>query len=137
MIVDECPGCGENHLDLFPSTWTAVTGQSPGVASVSWDYIECPISSPLQVHFKSGVTQYWFSAQVVNANDRTQKMEVSSDGKTWKDTTRQDYNYFEISGGTGSSTVSIRLTSQGGSQVVLDNVTIKADGSVTAKNNYS
>ncbi|KAJ9622436.1 hypothetical protein H2203_006658 [Taxawa tesnikishii (nom. ined.)] len=76
-----------------------------GVIDITWDYVQCPITSPLQVHMKSGVSQYWFSAQIVNGNLRTNKLEVSIDqGKTWKSTTRQTYNFFEISSGTGAST---------------------------------
>ncbi len=60
---------------------------------------------------KSGVSQYWFSAQVVNASRRTAKMEVSTDqGKTWKAAQRTTYNFFEISSGVGASSAWIRVT---------------------------
>jgi len=53
MIVDECPGCGPNHLDLFPDAFAALADPSKGVINVSWDYVACPISSPLQIHMVS------------------------------------------------------------------------------------
>ena len=60
---------------------------------------------------KTGVTQYWFSAQVVNANRRTSKMEVSTNqGKSWQTAQRTDYNFFEIASGVGATSAWIRVT---------------------------
>ena len=87
---------------------------------------------------KDGASQYWFSAMVQNANDRTQTLEVSTDnGATWKPTQRQSYNYFQLSGGTGSATCSIRVTSVSGKQVVVNNVQVASGAVATASSNYS
>jgi len=87
---------------------------------------------------KSGVSAYWFSAQVVNAHRRTTKMEVSTDsGKTWKTATRQTYNFFEISSGVGASTAWVRVTSETGTQVVVKNVPMTSNAIVTATANYA
>lgn len=112
MIVDQCPGCGPNHLDLFPDAFAALDSPSKGIIDVNWHYVKCPhISGPLQIHMKTGVSQYWFSAQVVNANRRTSKMEVSTDqGRTWKAAQRQTYNFFEITSGVGASSAWVRVT---------------------------
>jgi expansin (peptidoglycan-binding protein) len=85
---------------------------------------------------KSGVSQYWFSAQVVGANRRTTKLEVSTDGKTWKAAARTDYNFFEIPSGVGAATAQIRVTGENGSVVVVKNVQMQSDISVKAGNNY-
>lgn len=138
MIVDECPGCGTNHLDLFPDAFSALADQSLGVIDIVWDYVTCAITSPLQIHMKSGVSAYWFSAQVVNAKLRTAKLEVSVDsGKTWKATTRQDYNFFEISSGVGATTAWVRITSTSGGTVTVKSVTMTGDAVVTATANYA
>ena len=87
---------------------------------------------------KSGVSQYWFSAQVVNAYRRTAKLEASADGgKTWKVATRTDYNFFEISSGIGATTAWIRVTSHTGTVVVVQNVPMTGDALVTAGSNYT
>jgi len=87
---------------------------------------------------KSGVSAYWFSAQVVNANERTTKMEVSTDsGNTWKVATRQTYNFFEISSGVGASTAWVRVTSESNTQVVVKNVPMTSNAVVTATANYA
>ncbi|KAK0853067.1 hypothetical protein LTR91_023410 [Friedmanniomyces endolithicus] len=138
MIVDECPGCGTNHLDLFPTAFSALASPSAGVIDVTWDYVPCPVTGPLQIHMKSGVSEYWFSAQVVNAHRRTSKMEVSTNqGASWTTATRMTYNFFEISSGIGANSAWIRLTSQTGTMVVVKNVPMTSDAIVTAGGNYA
>ncbi|KAK1063533.1 hypothetical protein LTR12_006644 [Friedmanniomyces endolithicus] len=138
MIVDECPGCGTNHLDLFPTAFSALASPSAGVIDVTWDYVPCPVTGPLQIHMKSGVSEYWFSAQVVNAHRRTSKMEVSTNqGASWTTATRMTYNFFEISSGVGANSAWIRLTSQTGTTVVVKNVPMTSDAVVTAGENYA
>lgn len=138
MITDQCPGCGTNHLDLYENAFTQLAAKSAGIIDVTWDYVSCPITSPLWVHMKSGVSANWFSAQVVNAKQRVSKLEVSTDsGKTWKAATRQTYNYFEISSGSGATTAWIRVTSVGGSTVTVKNVSQTSDAKATATANFS
>jgi len=63
-----------------------------GVIDVTWDYVPCPVSGPLEIHMKSGVSEYYFAAQVVNGHRRTASMSVSTDqGSTWQSTERQTY----------------------------------------------
>ncbi|KAK1815845.1 hypothetical protein LTR12_009730 [Friedmanniomyces endolithicus] len=138
MIVDECPGCGTNHLDLFPTAFSALASPSAGVIDVTWDYVPCPVTGPLQIHMKSGVSEYWFSAQVVNAHRRTSKMEVSTNqGASWTTATRMTYNFFEISSGVGANSAWVRVTSQTGTTVVVKNVPMTSDAIVTAGGNYA
>ncbi|TVY38558.1 Expansin [Lachnellula occidentalis] len=137
MIVDECPGCGTNHLDLFPTAFTSLASLSTGVIDVAWSYVDCPITSPLQVHLKEGVSEYWFSMQVVNANKAVSKLEVSTDsGSTWQSTTRMDYNFFENSSGFGTASVDVKITSSAGDVVIVNNVAITAGSVVTAASNF-
>ncbi|KAF2219271.1 RlpA-like double-psi beta-barrel-protein domain-containing protein-containing protein [Elsinoe ampelina] len=139
MIVDQCPECPANGLDLFQNAFAQLADISKGVISLNWKYVTCPISSPLQIHLKSGVSQYWFSAQVVNGKRRTSKMEVSTDaGKSYKAVpTRQTYNFFELSSGLGKTTAWVRVTSETGSQVVVKDVPMTGDKVVTAGANYA
>lgn len=137
MIVDQCPGCGTNHLDLFPNAFAALDNPSKGIIDITWDYVPCPVSGPLTIHMKSGVSQYWFSAQVVNGRRRTAKLEVSTDqGRSWKAAQRTPYNFFEISSGVGASSAWIRVTAVGGGQVVVRDVPMRSDAVVKAGSNY-
>ena len=104
---------------------------------MDWNIVDCPISSPLQLHNKDGASQYYFSMQVVNANKAVQSLDVSTDGgNTWKPTERKYYNFFELGGGAGAPTASIRVTSTDGQQVVVDNVDLGSGVSTTAGGNF-
>ncbi|KAF2213113.1 carbohydrate-binding module family 63 protein [Cercospora zeae-maydis SCOH1-5] len=138
MVTDQCPGCGTNHLDLYPDAFSQLADPSEGIIDVTWDYVDCPISTPLQVHMKSGVSPYYFSAQIVNANKRVAELEYSTDGgSTWKGgLERQPYNFFLLSSGTGTNTVSVRAESVDGDRVVVNDVEVKSDNLVTAQGNF-
>lgn len=87
---------------------------------------------------KSGSSQYWFSAQVVNAKRRTTKLEVSTDnGQSWESTEKKDYNFFEIGSGAGASTAWVRVTSYTGSSVIVKDVSQQGDAVVKASSNYA
>lgn len=138
QIVDKCPECDEGHLDLFQTAWTALESDTgKGIIDTSYEFVDCPkIEGPLTIHLKTGVSQYWFSAQVVNANRRTAKLEVSTDGKTWKEAKRTDYNFFEIPSGVGAAKASVRVTSKDGKSVVVKDVAMQPDLSVKGPSNY-
>lgn len=104
---------------------------------MTWDFVPCPLSGPLSIHMKSGVSQYWFSAQVVNGRRRTAKLEVSTDqGRSWKNASRTPYNFFEISSGVGASSAWVRVTAVGGGSVVVKDVPMRSDAVVKAGGNY-
>jgi len=139
MIVDQCPGCGPNHLDLFPAAFKALANPKEGVIPVTWDFVPCPkVQGPLSIHMKSGVSPYWFSAQVVNGRRRTSKLEVSTNqGKTWKAAKRTEYNFFEIPSGVGAPQAWIRATSFVGTTVTVKGVPMQGDAVKKAAKNYA
>ncbi|KAF2630236.1 carbohydrate-binding module family 63 protein [Macroventuria anomochaeta] len=138
MIVDECPGCGTNHLDLFEAGFTKLADKAEGVISISWDIVPCGITSPIVLKNKEGTSAYWFSMQVQNANVAVASLEVSTDdGKTWQQTQRQEYNYFENSAGYGTETVDVKVTSTSGESIVVKDVSIAPKSTKTAASNFS
>ncbi|GAB7365038.1 hypothetical protein MBLNU230_g5819t1 [Neophaeotheca triangularis] len=138
MIVDQCPGCGTNHLDLFQDAFEELAPAQEGIIDISWDYVECPVSSPLQIHMKEGVSPYWFSAQVVGANMRVQDLQVSTDGgRSWQSgLNRMEYNFFENSSGFGSDTVSVKAIAEDGSTVVVNDIAVQGGNTKTAGSNF-
>ncbi|TPR01140.1 hypothetical protein CAN33_0037810 [Aspergillus niger] len=137
MVVDECPECDSNHLDLFESAFSELADISKGVISIDWEYVACGITSPIELVNKSGTSAYWFAMQVVNSNLPVTKLEVSTDsGSTWQSTTRSSYNYFENQSGFGTDTVDVRVTAEGGSQITVKNVSVSSGSSVTASSNF-
>ncbi|KAL2813276.1 RlpA-like double-psi beta-barrel-protein domain-containing protein-containing protein [Aspergillus granulosus] len=136
MIVDKCPECGPSHLDLFQEAFTELAPASEGVIPISYSFIPCGIDSPLILKNKEGTSQYWFSMQVVNANEAVESLEVSTDGgSNWQSTTRTFYNFFENSSGFGTDTVDVRVTGASGKTVVVKSVSVSSGSSTTASGN--
>ena len=76
--------------------------------------------------------------EVINANNQVTALEVSTDGgKSWQGTQRQDYNYFEKSGGGGfgADTMNVRVSCSNGQKVVLQNIGVTDSASYTASGN--
>lgn len=139
QIVDKCPECDEGHLDLFENAFHTLSPSATGLLATSYDFVECPISSPLILHTKTGVSVWWFSIQVVNATEAVAKLEVSTNGgSTWTSLMRQDYNFFEYSSGFGTNnpTVTVRVTSESGKTVVVKNVSAAPDVQIMAGSNF-
>ena len=136
-VVDKCPECDKGHLDLFENAWKALSPDSSDPMTTSWTEVECGITSPLVLHNKSGTSPYWFSMQVINANEAVAKLEVSTDGgKTWQGTKRQDYNFFENPSGFGASKMTIRVTGASGKTVTVENVGVESDSQIKAASNF-
>jgi expansin (peptidoglycan-binding protein) len=136
MVVDQCPGCGTNHVDLFPDAFAKLAPQ-PGIIDVSWDFVPCGITTPIVLKNKEGTSANWFSMQVMNANVGVSTLEVSIDGgATWKPTVRQPYNFFEYSSGFGKTMVDVKVTSIGGKSVVVKGVSVAANSKTTAGGNF-
>ncbi|KAJ4367101.1 hypothetical protein N0V83_007631 [Neocucurbitaria cava] len=138
MVVDQCPGCGTNHLDLFPDAFAKLADPSKGIINVSWDIVPCGITSPIVLKNKEGTSKYWFSMQVMNSNEPVSKLEVSIDGgSTWKSTTRKDYNFFENPSGFGTDTVDVKVTSVNGGSIIVKSVSIAASSTKTGGSNFA
>ncbi|KOS44413.1 hypothetical protein ACN38_g4644 [Penicillium nordicum] len=136
MIVDQCPECESNHLDLFQDAFAELSGISAGIIQTTWSYVSCDLDGPLKLKNKEGTSAYWFSMQVVNANEAVTALEVSTDGgSSWKSTTRTYYNFFENTAGFGTSTVDVRITGASGKTVVVKDVGVSSGKEVTAGSN--
>ena len=119
--------------------FSQLADKSRGEIPIEWEHVPCPIESPVQIRMHGGASQYWFAATVENAVYRTAKLEVSGDGgKTWKATTRDVNNFFVLpgNGGTGSAKAHVRLTSETGSSVVVEDVVLKSGVTTAGTANY-
>ncbi|KAL1608721.1 hypothetical protein SLS59_001911 [Nothophoma quercina] len=138
MIVDECPSCTTNQLDLYEAGFAKLADTTEGKIDISWDIVPCGITTPLVLKNKEGTSAYWFSMQVQNANVAVESLEVSTDGgKTWGQTERQTFNYFQNAAGFGTETVDVRITSTSGESITVKDVSIKENTTKTAASNFS
>lgn len=115
-IVDSCPSCGSNHLDLSAQAFAKVVPPGTQRVNVTWRFVSCPVSGALQYYFKEGSSQYWSALQVRNHRLPIRKLEWLKNS-TWVTVPRQDYNYFVEPQGMGSAPVRVRATALGGAIV--------------------
>lgn len=52
-VVDSCPTCGTNDLDLSPTTFAAIGTIANGAEPVSWQTVECPVAGSMSYQFQS------------------------------------------------------------------------------------
>lgn len=161
QVMDKCPECQAPHVDLWPDARKLLGyGWGDQNPQVDWSFTACDRSicggaggggngnarggggggqslGPLKIRVKDeGVSQWWFQAQVLGAVGATKSMEAKT-SSGWKPMRKEEYNYFTLDGGTGSTApTSIKVTSTEGKVVVVDNVPIQSGATVTAASNY-
>lgn len=137
QVTDQCPGCGPNHLDLYPDAFAKLDDPSKGIIQTSWTYVNCPITTPLTIRNKEGTSPYYFNVQVLNASKRVESLQFSTNGgSSWTSTERQEYNYFLYSSGSGTSSVDVKVTSVDGDVVIVKNVQIGSGVKEVASGNF-
>ena len=75
--------------------------------------------------------------QVLNANKRVASLEFSTNGgSSWTSTERKEYNYFQLSSGSGTSSVDVKVTSVDGDVVIVKDVNIGGGVTGVASGNF-
>ena len=118
-IVDSCPGCDANHLDLSRSAFAKIAEPSRGRVPVSFSTVACNVSGSIAYHFKDGSSKYWTAIQIRNHRLPIAKVEYQSTGGAFVEMKREDYNYFVESKGVGDlpSGLVLRVTAADGQSV--------------------
>ncbi|SPO05196.1 related to extracellular cellulase CelA/allergen Asp F7-like, putative [Cephalotrichum gorgonifer] len=135
MVVDSCPSCLENRLNLSEDAFVKIADKADGIVDVEFDVVSCGLNSPLIIRNKIGTSRWFFSMQVLNANYPVTDLEVSADdNRTWESTVRQDYNFFEKEdkSGFGKDRVSVRVSCSNGNQVIIPNVSMESEVQIVA-----
>lgn len=108
-IVDLCPDCQANQLDLSQSAFAKIAEPSAGRVNVTWQPVPCNVQGNVEYVYKDGSSPYWTAIQVRNHRVPIASLEWQH-GSTWQSVPRESYNYFVISAGAGSGPVSVRIT---------------------------
>ena len=58
QVIDKCPECDSNKLDLFQNAFEQIGDISAGIIDITWDFVACGITTPLTVRNKSGTSAY-------------------------------------------------------------------------------
>lgn len=116
-IVDRCPECETGHLDLSESAFAKIADVSAGRVPITWKVVACNVTGPVSYHYKDGTSQYWTAIQVRNTRLPVKSLEIQSGG-TFSPVNRESYNYFVDASGAGAGSVTVRITSIDGQQLV-------------------
>ncbi|KAJ2903129.1 uncharacterized protein MKZ38_010393 [Zalerion maritima] len=137
MVVDQCPTCSADHIDLFPDAFAELDDPDVGIIETSYEFVECGISSSMKLHNKDSTSAYWFAMQVVNHNVPIESLEVSTDGgDSWEGTERTYYNFFEKTGGFGTESVDVKIKSTTGEEMIVEGISIASDSETTCGGNF-
>jgi len=120
-IVDLCPECPAGNLDLSPQAFELIAPLEQGRVPITWQYVACEVSGPLDYRFKDGSNQWWTGVQVRNHRHAIAKFEVAKDG-VFTAVPREDYNYFVAESGFGPGPFEFRVTDVYGGVVVDEGI---------------
>jgi expansin len=116
-LVDRCPECAYGDIDLSPEAFDQIAQRVQGRVPIQWRLVSMPITTPVQMRYKDGVSRYWTAVQVSNIPHPLVSIELWHNGQ-YVAVTRQYYNYFVRSGGAGPGYYTFRLTDIFGRQII-------------------
>lgn len=119
-IVDSCPGCEKNHLDLSQSAFAKIATLEAGRVPITYQSVACTVQGKLSYHFKDGSHEFWTAIQIRNHRIPIAKVEAKVGG-VYTNLPRSDYNYFIDDKGIKDDPISLRITGADG-QVVEDSM---------------
>lgn len=129
-LVDSCPPCEQNHVDLSAEAFAKIADPDDGRVPITWQKVACGSVGPMAYRFQEGSSIWWTSIQVRNHRLPVAKVEYERDG-AFVDMPRANYNYFVAESGVGEqpSGLKLRITAIDG-QSVLDTLAAIGDGNV-------
>lgn len=115
-IVDQCPTCAANDLDLTPSAFAAIGTPSNGIEPVTWQVVDCPVSGPIAFLFQ-GSNPFFLKLQVRNHRYGVAGMAIQT-GATYAPMTRVSDNFFQYAPGSSILfPINLRLTDVNGAAI--------------------
>ncbi|WP_188112135.1 expansin EXLX1 family cellulose-binding protein [Aquimarina sp. RZ0] len=125
-VVDRCPECKEGDVNLSQEAFAMIANPIDGIVPISWKYVPCPLSNnTIKINFKTGSSIYWTAIQFRDIKRGMSKMEYLKNG-SWVNVNRELYNFFIEPTGI-ESPMSLRITSDIGEQLVINDVPINVD----------
>jgi expansin (peptidoglycan-binding protein) len=101
-VVDQCPECPANHLDLSAEAFDVIANPVLGIVPISFRPVPCTGAGNISIKQKDGVNIWWFAVQIRNHRYPIATVELRQNGSgSWQNMARQDYNYFLLTSGPG------------------------------------
>lgn len=129
-VVDKCPECPTNHLDLSAQAFDLIADPLQGIVPISFRPVPCAVTGNIVIKQKDGVNIWWFAVQIRNHRYAIASVELRQSGSSsWQTMARQDYNYFLLTSGSGLLfPVQLRITDMYQHQLVETVTSVVPDG---------
>jgi expansin (peptidoglycan-binding protein) len=118
-IVDSCPGCAPGQLDLSSTAFARIAEPKRGRVPITWRYVPCEVSGPIDYRFKEGSNPFWTALQVRNHRHRIALLLARPDRGDWRILPRRSYNFFVDEAGLGAGPVDLAVIDVHG-HMILD-----------------
>jgi expansin (peptidoglycan-binding protein) len=111
-VVDLCPDCGANDVDLSPDAFAVIAEPAMGPVAVSWKKVPCPEAGPVRFHVFDGANAWYVPVVVLDHRWPIDRVELRPTGASaWLPTQRQSDNVFVRDGdGPYPTPVDVRTT---------------------------
>jgi len=136
-IVDQCPDCGEGHIDMSPQAFERIADPALRRVDIQWRYIQCPVSGPVVYHFKDGSNAFWTAVQMRNHRHAIASFEYENDAGDFVSVPRVDFNYFIDEGGMGPGPYTFRVTNVLGDTIEDSGIALIDDGDRTGASQFA
>jgi expansin (peptidoglycan-binding protein) len=125
-VIDQCPGCGDGHIDLSEAAFSALAPLNQGLINVTYQSLVNPaLPGPISLLIKQGSSQYWLALLAMNTGDPLTSVQVQSEsGGGWYNLVQANYNYWVAQSGAGTGPFTVRLTDTQGHVVTLQGIAL-------------
>lgn len=114
-VVDQCPECAPNHLDLSTSAWQAVTNQLPSVIDIDWRRAPCDTNDNVLIDPAIGSNLWHLELIVRQSRYAVSQVQTRSAGtNAWIDASRSWSNKWQVNGTPVTLPLSVRLIDERG-----------------------
>ncbi|MEM6930670.1 MAG: RlpA-like double-psi beta-barrel domain-containing protein, partial [Myxococcota bacterium] len=133
VVVDQCPECASNHLDLVTEPFAALWDGEAGVVgqlAIELRRVEGDFGVPASVDMASGSSPFWFGFTLRYSNRRVLDIEWQhANDSTWR-TARLEQSGLWVAENLEDVAlpVSLRLTNEDGDVVVATNAILSWQG---------
>lgn len=121
-IVDRCPGCAPDHIDLSAQAFAKIAEPIAGRVPITYQLVSCDVPAKMAYHYKEGSHKFWTALQVRDHKLPIKSVEYKKNGVYVK-MERTTYNYFLDAKGSGDQPngMSLRVTATDG-QVIEETI---------------
>ncbi|WP_242346355.1 expansin EXLX1 family cellulose-binding protein [Anaeromyxobacter terrae] len=123
VVVDACPSCAREALDLGAETFALVADPAAGSADVTWRTVPCPVAGPIRYRFSPASNPWWFGIVPMDHRHPIASLEARGAGDAnFRTLVRSGTNLFVGAGVEIAGPLAIRATDVHGHVLVDENV---------------